>query len=390
MGMRQALAWTATLCVALGVTACGGDDPAGDAPGSAGAAGSGGAAGTAACDAPPEPTGDAKFDAVAKYFFDEARAQNVPGGAIVVYDKGTLRRMVYGSKSRATCDPIGLQTRFNAGRIGYSLTALAAVRASLEPESPLDLDAPITTWMPDFEAHLGDSISKARAPGITLRRLLSFNSGYWPGFFGPPGPWPTDQVPPEARHANPEGLADFFQHAQGQIRHEPGRMSMPSDPSFALAARVLELASGGTLFPELMRSRFSEPSGLGITWNQTEAFDGDFAGASTTGKDPVMCAALWSTWGAYASTEDLGKLVQSLVTGGGDGVLSAAEVEAFFGNVGTSDDVAPTVGVRAGLAMFRMPFPPYGTLAYRQGYWGGPSIFLIVPEQQFAFASLQA
>jgi CubicO group peptidase (beta-lactamase class C family) len=360
--------------VALLAVACGAKDA--DVDGNGGGAGGQ----EELCDASPEPTGDEAFDRVAQFFVEKSRAQGVPGGAFVVYHKGELRTLIFGSKRRGRCEPIGPETRFNAGRLGYVMTALAAVR------SGLDLDAPVTAWMPEFVKHLADPASTSRAEGVTLRRLLSFSSGYWPGFWWPPGYCPIAQVPPEAWSTDPEGLAAFFDHTQGKIHYDPGRMSMHSDASFALAARVLERGSR-KIFPELFEQLVAKDSGLAVTIDQDVAHNGDFAGAGTTGGDP-LCAVQWSTWGAYASTDDLGKLIRSLAIGGGDGVLSIAEVRALLGEDSTNA-IAPTVGVGAALGMFQVPFPPFGTLAYREGYYGGPATFLVVPQEQFAFASVQ-
>jgi CubicO group peptidase (beta-lactamase class C family) len=388
VGQRRILGCVAVLCAAVGASGCSGDDddPAGGGTGgTSGAAGASGSAGAEACEAVLEPTGDAKFDGLAQYFADKWRAGKVPGGALVVYHEGKLRKMVFGSKRADGCAPVGLGSRFHVPRIANVATALAVIRASTGDSPILDLDKPITTWMPEFVDHFDDEKSKSRAANVTLRHLLSYTSGYSPTTWGKVDTC-AEFAPPEAEQVAPESLAAFFQHARGTIVHEPGTSWMFSEPAYALTARVLELAAGQH-FPRAVAERFSEPSGLGLTFDPAEAVSGDFAWI-----DPQFCGLLWSTWGSFVSTDDLGKLVQSIASGGGDGVLSQQEV-AMELDAGMSV-VAPAAQGKATLGFFRLPYPPYGTLAFRfgelafgaRGVAGG---IFILPEQNFGFAYVQ-
>lgn len=211
-GRGRALGAGLLVACVLSAGGCGGDDAKNDASGgaastggTAGAAGQGGAAGAPSCDVAPAPTGDATFDEVAKWFHDTSTKWNVPGGALVVYHQGKLHTMVYGSKKADACDPVTAQTRFNGARLASIALAAIAARASQGPNPIVDLDQPITKYIPYFQVHFGTDAEKQRAAKVTLRQLLSYTAGYWPTGWSAGAC--ADIAPPEAQGTRPRGSA---------------------------------------------------------------------------------------------------------------------------------------------------------------------------------------
>jgi CubicO group peptidase (beta-lactamase class C family) len=98
----------------------------------------------------------------------------VPGlGLAVVRDGETIYARGYGVRDLATGAPTTADTQFSIGSITKSFTALAA--AQLVDAGRLDLDAPLTAYLPDF------ALSEALpTPALTMRHLLSNTAGFTP------------------------------------------------------------------------------------------------------------------------------------------------------------------------------------------------------------------
>ncbi len=156
----------------------------------------------------------------------------------------------------------------------------AALVVSLVDEGRLDLDAPVSTWLPAW----------SERPGVTLRRLLSHTSGL--------------PMRPPAGTCKDLGTLDACVDAIAAVplAFEPGERFGYSTTGFHVAARVAEVA-GGAPFEELFREGVEEP--LGLTTARFEA-----AGPGL----PEMTGTL------YLSPDDLLRFVRGVATGeGADG-----------------------------------------------------------------------
>jgi len=149
--------------------------------------------------------------------------------------------------------PVTPATLFCIGSISKPLTALAVMR--LVEEDRLDLDAPVTSYVPWLTFSQPDY-----APGITLRRLLSHSSGIFgtAGNFGP---------------RDPQGLEEFIRQsvATAPFVAEPGTVFEYSSLGIDLAGYVAETVTG-RYFPEVVQDYLIAPLGLErTTYDRTVA-----------------------------------------------------------------------------------------------------------------------
>ena len=102
-------------------------------------------------------------------------ASNISGAAVaVVDDKNILWKDTYGQTSRENGIPVNPETIFSIQSMSKSFTALGVLMAV--QEGLLDLDVPITEYLPDFTVN---SIhEKHPEQKMTLRHLLAHRAGF--------------------------------------------------------------------------------------------------------------------------------------------------------------------------------------------------------------------
>jgi len=103
------------------------------------------------------------------------KQKQTPGAAIaVVDDKAILWQGVYGVSSRAMDKSVTSRTLFSIQSMSKSFTALGVLMAV--QDGLLDLDAPITDYLPDFSvrSRYEDHLERK----MTLRHLLSHRAGF--------------------------------------------------------------------------------------------------------------------------------------------------------------------------------------------------------------------
>ena len=106
---------------------------------------------------------------------DWIKKKDTPGAAIaVVDDKAVLWSEVYGHTSRAKDKPVTPRTLFSIQSMSKSFTALGVLMAV--QDGLLDLDAPITDYLPDFSVRSPFEDRPERK--MTLRHLLSHRAGF--------------------------------------------------------------------------------------------------------------------------------------------------------------------------------------------------------------------
>lgn len=126
-------------------------------------------------------------DRIDAYIQARMRVANIPGLALgVVYGDQVVYLKGYGSAG-SDGRPVTPQTPFILGSTSKSFTALAVMQ--LVEAGQIDLDAPVTTYLPWFRTR--DAAASAQ---ITVRNLLHQNSGL-PTYEGRRGLADTDQSP---------------------------------------------------------------------------------------------------------------------------------------------------------------------------------------------------
>jgi D-alanyl-D-alanine carboxypeptidase len=142
--------------------------------------------------------------------------------------------------------PITPDMLFNMGSIAKTFEAALALQ--LAEEGRLDLDAPITTWLPDYPCVDGR---------ITPRQLLNHSSGLANVFEHPDFPWVGPGVDYERQWQIEEVLANFVGAPYGP----PGAVQHYSSTNYLLLTAVLAQITRDSV-PEEITRRFLQPLAL--------------------------------------------------------------------------------------------------------------------------------
>ena len=167
---------------------------------------------------------------------------SVPGVAVGILRDGEVVSRGFGVASIETNHPIRPDTLFQVGSISKVFTATLVMR--LVDEGMLDLDAPLTTWLPGLR--LKDA---AALKVVNLRQLLSHTSGIYGDYFKDFG-WGDDALR--------QAIVTFDNLDQ---LYEPGEMWAYANSGFNLAGRVAEAALDKP-FETAMRELVFSPLGL--------------------------------------------------------------------------------------------------------------------------------
>lgn len=182
-------------------------------------------------------------------------AERIVGAVVLVARDGeTIHAHAAGFADREVGIPMREDAIFRLASVSKLFTATAVM--ALVAEERLDLDRPITDWLPDFTPTFD-----GRAAIITLRHLLSHSSGLSYGFFEPEdGPLHRAGVS-DGMDRSDLTLAENIRRLAGvPLAFAPGtdfRYSLGLD----VAGTVIEAATGLSL-PDAMRSLVTGPIGL--------------------------------------------------------------------------------------------------------------------------------
>ncbi|HET6664234.1 MAG TPA: serine hydrolase domain-containing protein [Acidimicrobiales bacterium] len=188
---------------------------------------------------------DGAPDAAHRIVEDFVRRRSIPGLSIVIVDRqGPLFTAGYGHRDLATGDPATPETTYLWFSLTKIVTASAALR--LADDGALDLDAPITDFLP--RAGRRDSTAK-------VRHLLNHTAG-----FG--NPLPIRWVRPAHAPAVPSEdlLARLLGKHRGS-RHEVGGAARYSNLGYLVLGAVIEAAARQS-FPDYVRDTILRPLGL--------------------------------------------------------------------------------------------------------------------------------
>jgi len=163
----------------------------------------------------------------------------VPGAAIalVLPDSSSYTRG-YGVRNTTTGAPVTGDTQFAIASVTKSFTALGVML--LVDEGKVELDAPVTTYLPEFQ--LSDP---AMTPKVTVRHLLMHATGMERN---------------NAATGNPTITRDEIVAlaAQTPLVAAPGERHIYSNINTVAAARIIELVSGQS-WEQFTRERILEP-----------------------------------------------------------------------------------------------------------------------------------
>lgn len=247
--------------------------------------------------------------------------KKVPGLAVaVVTDREVLWQEGFGFTDDDRRIPVTPSTAFSIQSMSKNFTA-AAVLAAAE-EGLVDLDAPITDYLPWFTVNSRFEEHPERR--MTLRLLLSHRAGF------------THEAP-DGSNYDP-GSGSFESHvrsiARTWLRFPVDQRYCYSNLGIDLAGYILQVRSGRA-FPEYVRRKILDPIGMKAATLDIEAIKRDSRRAigHNAARTPIPVAVpMVAAGGVYAGAAELGRYVQFHLNGGLAGrrrVLSRASLEAM-------------------------------------------------------------
>ena len=203
---------------------------------------------------------------------------------------------------------------YGIGSVSKVYTAAAVMK--LAEEGKVDLDQPVTEYLPDFR------MEDPRYRDITVRMLLNHSSGLM-------GSTLSDAFllddPDQTRATD-----DLLERLSTQrLKADPGAYSVYCNDGFTLAELVVEAVSGMD-FMDYVRASLLTPAGLEATWAPGDDFDQDLLVKTYLGEDPralpAETANIVGTGGIYATAADLAAFGGALCS---PGLLSQASLDAM-------------------------------------------------------------
>jgi CubicO group peptidase (beta-lactamase class C family) len=234
--------------------------------------------------------------------------QHIPGLAVAIVDRNrALLVEGLGHVDGAGSAPVTAETIFSAESMSKLFTATAVIQAVAA--GGLDLDAPITTYLPEFTVH--SAFAKHPERKITLRMLLSHTAGFT--HEAPVGN--NNELDPGTFDAHVRSISDTW------LRFPVGRGYAYSNLGIDLAGYILERVEGKP-FAQVMRESLLEPLGMrhstfdrAVIRSTVDRAVGHVRPYPRPPLDEPMTAA----GGLYTSAADLARFLRFELNGGSIG-----------------------------------------------------------------------
>jgi CubicO group peptidase (beta-lactamase class C family) len=304
-----------------------------------------------------EMAADAAATVIARY---QARIpelmaeQGVPGLAVALVDADQALWMEgFGHLDGPDSAPVTADTIFSIQSMSKLFTATAVMQAAAAGR--LEVDAPITTYLPEFTVHSAFEEHPERK--ITLRMLLSHTAGF------------THEAP--LGNNNELDPGDFDAHVRSisdtWLRFPVGTGYAYSNLGIDLAGYILERVEGKA-FPDVMRDSLLGPLGMdrsSFDRGAIRSAENRALGHASPFAAPPLYEPMTAAGGMYASADDLARFLRFQLNDGSlDGrvVLDARSMEEM------RTVPAPHAGAPAGCAL--------GVVRHRWNRWGqAPDLF---------------
>jgi CubicO group peptidase (beta-lactamase class C family) len=256
-------------------------------------------------------TRDARFERIVARFSERLAQKRVPGAAVAVVLDGRLAYSAGVGVLRSSIPTrVEAQSRFRTASLSKML--LAATIMSLVERDGLELEAPLTKYLPYFARAKGYP-----APAITLRMLLEHTAGV-----------------PDSEDRRLLGLkALITTHATDPLLSPPGRLFNYSNAGYALLAAVIE-AKTGRPFEQVVAERVFSPAHM-VTASYTTAANESGLSAGHDASRRVLWTrprdneASRAAGGVIASAVDYAHFAEVLLAGG-ENMLHADSVRAMM------------------------------------------------------------
>jgi len=206
----------------------------------------------------------ASYQARLQSLLNDAVRDGLPGVSLRIKGPGIDFAGASGVADRVTGEPLTVDHRMYLASLGKTFTAVIALQ--LCDEAQLDLDEPVTTWLPD---RITKRIPMSDA--ITLRHLLSHRSGI-PDYMNDAVAWQTDFMRDPGRHWTHSDIVTYMYDRP--LLFEPGSEFDYSNSNYILVGMIIEQVTGQPLHA-LIRKRILAPLGLKHTINGEERASND-------------------------------------------------------------------------------------------------------------------
>ena len=280
------------------------------------------------------------------------REQGIVGGiAMLVRDGRIVERHHVGLADRDGKRPVDDRTLFHWASVTKTLTAIAVLQ--LRDRGLLDLDDPVTRWVPELRRvhHSAGNVDR-----ITLRTLLSHTSGLQ----SPTWPWTDGEAWEPFEPTEWEQLVAMMPYQR--LRFRPGTAYGYSNPGYIYLARVIERITGDS-WPVYIQKNIWMPLGLTRSYvgrtpwhlaaDRGHGYRGDSLGGAPADLgadfDPGITIPN-SGWNA--PVEELARYVAWLA-GTGDGVLARRTLEEMWRPVRATGNPLPEFA-NVGLGFFSL------------------------------------
>ncbi len=176
---------------------------------------------------------------------NELSTGNLSGASIaIMVDGNIVYSEAFGLRDREKNLAVDTKTQFNIGSISKIFTAAAVLK--LVEEGKLELDLPVTTYIPEF------TMKDDRYKAITVRMLLNHTSGI-------PG---TNMKNGFSTIKDRDYIEDTLESLKmSYLIHNPGEISVYCNDGFTLAESIIERVSGKS-FGKYLEENFFKPLGM--------------------------------------------------------------------------------------------------------------------------------
>jgi CubicO group peptidase (beta-lactamase class C family) len=263
--------------------------------------------------------------------------KHIPGLALALVDGDrVVWQQGFGSTDSDGGTPVTVDTMFSVQSMSKTFTATAVMRAV--QSGLLDLDVPITTYLPDFTVHSAFEPQPERK--ITLRMLLSHTAGF------------THDAP--LGNTYEPGPGDFDAHVRSisetWLRFPVGTGYAYSNLGIDLAGYILEQVSNKP-FPVVVRDSLLAPLGMDhSTFDRAQVHASADRAVGHTGDlvRPRVDCPMMAAGGLWTSVTDLAKYLEFQL---GEGTVDGRTVldSALMQEMRTVP--APDAGAPAGYAL---------------------------------------
>jgi CubicO group peptidase (beta-lactamase class C family)/D-alanyl-D-alanine dipeptidase len=248
----------------------------------------------------------AVIPSIEQFIAHEMEDKELPAVSIaLVDDQRIVWSKGFGSADPKAKTPATAETVYRVGSVSKLFTDIAVMQ--LVEQGKLDLDAPITAYLPEFQPR--NSFGKP----ITLRQLMSHRAGLVRespvgSYFDPTEPSLTDTIASLNRTA---------------LVYEPGTRTKYSNAGIATVGYALERTQGEP-FAKYLKRAVLDPLGLkDSNFEPTAALNARLAKAYMWTIDgrvfdaPTFQLGIHPAGSMYTTVNDLGKFMSALFAGGG-------------------------------------------------------------------------